>query len=189
MGSLLMSEKNDIRFLMRSGDFEQAYKKLFRCFNKQYESVGDNWFVLYYLSYVCKQLREISKSKYYVEILRDYIYQFKDYNTEKCWALWLYIEINKDSMSKEQLNNEYDKLIEGFNLPNDSEKIIGLKNSKDVINRNFENVKKNFLKCLEKHYIDTVKAMINEIKDINLELYKEFDKLFMEYQKQELIIV
>ncbi len=46
MGCLSMSEKNDIRFLMRSGDFEQAYRKLFRCFNKKYKEVEDNWFVI-----------------------------------------------------------------------------------------------------------------------------------------------
>ncbi len=128
-----------------------------------------------------------TESKYYITLAKDYIFSIEDYKNQKYWTFWLYIEINKKSMSESELIREYNNLIDKFNLPNDSEMIIGLKNSIDVVNKNFENIKTNFKLCLSRHYIDIINSILRETRDINLELYNELNNLFEEYKFKNII--
>lgn len=178
-----MSEKNDIRELIRSDNHNIAYRKLFKLMNYDLEEIDDKWFVYYMLSSLCRQLKRDEESRVYIIKAKELLSYMENYRVEIGKTNWLYLEIFKDELNREELIEYYKEIMDNFNYLNeDDEIIIGLKSSIYILKSDFNKVIENFKKCLLWHYIDTVKGTIREAKKYNYDLYNELLSLREQYE-------
>lgn len=174
--------KNSLLFLARSEQYEELIRKLF-IINNSYDINNeiDKNYILFMLSKALKQINRIDEAKIYCKQAKKCIENHKECAIENIKTLWLYIELYKDEMSKEELLDNYEKLKELSIF--DEVGIQGLDCSIAFVNGDMNKVEKIFRLCLERisldrHYIDIVKSILQEAYNINSNIYCLLDNIY-----------
>lgn len=178
-----MSEKNDIRFLARSEEYQKAYKMLFKLYNRDIDDLYDRNFILYTLSKVCKKLNRYDEAKKYINLALYDIENIDGYSTEKIKSMWLYLELNKDSLSNEEINSRYESLKSSINDSLENEELyLGLECSIYFLNKDNTKIVEIFYMCLERHYIDIIESILFESKEVDKLLFYKLSKIYEMYE-------
>lgn len=169
------TEKNEIRELMRSKEYLIAQRKLFRLCNSKLETVTDICFAKYNLAWILKKIGELDMSKIYISDLKEYILDIEDENkyiSETYSILWLYIELYKEELTKEELITNYVLIRDKVLYIGEDEIVMGLNITIDMLKGKYDEVLKNFIFSLEKGYIDTVNNTLESLQKENKYIYE-----------------
>lgn len=165
--------------------FYEAYKILFKLYNKDVKSVGDTIFVLYNIALISKKMDRIEESKKYIEEAMSYIEDKEGFNTEKGHIIWLYVELNKKNIAKDKLIEHYESIKNSYYYyDNESEVILGIDLSIEILRENFAEVESILNKCFSKSYIQTYKNTLKELEQTNKDKY---DYFFNKYNIKEML--
>lgn len=193
--SISNEEKNDIRFLIRSGTSDgvdsmykelflnNAYKELFSLYNKKLTNTLDESFVIYNMAWVCKNLNRIELSKRYLNEIKEILEpQKSNYKTQMAMVLWLYIELNRSELTKEELLKIYKELYEQTkHLGELDDKVLGIKANISLLEGNYDEVINIFKICLENEYIDMASNFLKDIKTEDKNLYNKINKIYRQF--------
>lgn len=170
---LSKEQKNDIRWLTKSGDYDIAYKSLFKLYNSNIKKITDRWFVSYNLTLVCKKLDRIEEAKKYSIITKDIIENEDEWlMTERGMTLWLYIELNKNDIHSDELLKSYIKLKKYFEIVEaDEELIIGINCSISFLRKEYDVVIDILNYCLDRHYIHTINSIKLEAQKVSSKIH------------------
>lgn len=164
--------KNQIRKCNMMQEFEKSYKLLFKLYNSIQTEVFDRCFVLYNLSLTTKKLERIEESKKYIIETKEYMEDKEGFITEKGFILWLYMELFKNELTKDEKIQNYEKLKTYFNyLKDDDEMIIGIQSSIEIIKENYVKVEELINQCFDRHYIEMANNILLELKEFNEQKY------------------
>lgn len=164
--------KNQIRKYNMMQEFEKSYKLLFKLYNKKRDTVLDNFFVVYNISLTTKKLGRIAESKKYIVEIKEFMDDKEGFMTEKGFILWLYMELLKNELTKEEKLINYRKLKQYFSyLEEDDEMVIGIKGSIEIIQENYVEVENLISLCFNKNYIEMANNILSELKELNEEKY------------------
>lgn len=167
--------KNQIRKSVIIGEYSDAYKNLFKLYNKHQENVFDRCFVLYNLSLTTKKMGSIEESKKYITEAKLYMADKEGYDTEKGCILWLYIELKRNQIDEKELMEIYQSLKQQHfkYLDEDDKRMIGINGSIEVLKDNYVEAELLLIKCFNMDYIDSANNILEDIKNRNIEKYNE----------------
>ncbi|WP_291566821.1 MULTISPECIES: hypothetical protein [unclassified Clostridium] len=188
-------EKNNIRFLIRSGTSDgidnmykelflnNAYKELFFLYNKSLTNTIDKHFVIYNMAWVCKNLSRNELAKRYLNEIKEILEpQKSNYKTQMTMVLWLYIELNRSELTKEELLKIYKELYKETKcLGETNDKVLGIKANISLLEGDYEEVINIFKICLENEYIDMASNFTKDIKKEDKNLYNKINKIYKQF--------
>ena len=168
---LKSADKIEIKMLGKEERYTECYKKVFKLYNTISDlNIIEKNFLLYNLAWVCKKLNIIEESKIYIQQTLDNIMSVKGYQTEKGKALWLYIELYKEELNKDELENLYKELKMIFSfMENDSEIILGIDGNIAILNNDWDKLINIISISISHNYI----YLLNSVKSDILNLDKE----------------
>lgn len=166
--------KDNIKRSYLMGEYDQAYRKLFKLNNKILETIEDVYFVKYHLSLMCKKLKRYEEAKIYIDEIKLYLDETYGFTTEKGKVLWLYIELYKNELSDDILLRDYEELkIYYNNLDKLDEFIIGIDISIGIIQQDYVKVELLLETCLNMNYIENIKNLFYELKESDKNIFSK----------------
>ncbi|MGL5328748.1 MAG: hypothetical protein ACRDD7_05735 [Peptostreptococcaceae bacterium] len=175
---------NDIRELMKLGEFKKARVELFKFNNSYNKSVLDRYFGLYNLAYCYDSLNNKEMAKYHIS-QADVVLQLysEKYPIQYSMVANLMLYLMRNEMKEEKQLEIYKRLYNNNKHEGDTEFNLSTLSSIYKIEKSFELLIEVFNKCLDYNYITTCESIIETNKK-NLELVAEMQLLIDRKQKK-----
>ncbi|WP_252225272.1 MULTISPECIES: hypothetical protein [unclassified Clostridium] len=177
-------KKKVIRDCFELDNIKKGRDLLYKLYLKEYHMISDieqKRLILYNLIVAEKLLKNNQAVKVYSEILKTDMDNVKNYNLlytkQYCWMLSFFLDSHKEELSKNDLLNLYTFSYEYYkNIESDMD-MLNAKFNIELINNNFNNVleiiKNIHNKSNDKRYKSVLIQMLDDIKLINIVLYKK----------------
>lgn len=157
---------------------ERGIKRLFKLYNCELEDMDDKYFVLINSAIISKRNKNFEGAKIYLNELIDILNKHEGFKMEKAISLWLYIELKKNELTKDELLDIYINIYDNIkHLGEDDESVLATKGNIAFLNNNYEEVLNIFESCLSRQYIQTSTAILNELQEKNVIIYNKAIKI------------
>lgn len=166
-------ERKEIQELLVMND-KKGDKKLFKLYNANLETIDDKYFVLINLAITNKRYGNLDTALTYLNELLTILDKTNDYKMEKAISLWLYIELKKNDLTKDELLNTYYKVYDNIkHLGEYDENVLATKGNIAFLIGDYNAILDIYKDCLNRQYIGTSTAILNELKNTNALIYNK----------------
>jgi len=170
-------EKMELKELLAVND-KKSIKDLFKLYNCDLEDINDKYFVLINLAIINKRNKNFDGAKIYLNELIGILNTYEGFEMEKAVSLWLYIELEKNKLTKDELLEIYINIYNNVkHLGEDDETVLATKGNIAFLNDDYEMILDIFESCLDRQYIQTSTAILKELSEKNLLIYNKAIKI------------
>lgn len=151
-----------------------SIKKLFKLYNCDLEDMDDKYFVLINLAIISKRNKNFDGAKIYLNEIINILNMCDGFEMEKAVSLWLYIELKKNELTKDELLEIYTNIYNNIkHLGEDDENVLATKGNIAFLNNDYEGILDIFKSCLDRQYIQTSTAILKELYEKNTIIYNK----------------